>query len=131
MRNALWPGKPEDHVANIERFFAGQAREPLAVLMAFNQQGEATGFIELSIRSYVEGCVTDRVAFIEGWYVDPGARRGGVGAALVRAAETWARAQGCTELGSDAEVDNLDSANVHRAVGFEETGIVRCFLKSL
>jgi aminoglycoside 6'-N-acetyltransferase I len=131
MRNALWPGKPEDHVANIERFFVGEAREPLAVMMAFDQHGEATGFIELSIRSYAEGCVTDRVAFIEGWYVDPRARRQGIGAALVRAAETWGREQGCTELGSDAEVENFESANAYRAVGFEETGIVRCFLKSL
>jgi hypothetical protein len=34
---------------------------------------------------------------------------------------------GCTELGSDAEVENLFSAAAHGAVGFVETGVVRCF----
>lgn len=131
MRQALWPSEPGEHVRDIERYFAGEAREPLEVLLAFDEQGRAIGFIELSIRAYAEGCKTDRVAFVEGWYVEPTARGSGVGAALVHAAEAWARSQGCIELGSDAEVDNLDSAAAHGAVGFTETGIVRCFLKPL
>jgi len=55
----------------------------------------------------------------------------GVGAALIGAAETWARSQGCTELASDAEVDNVSSAAAHLAIGFVEAGVVRCFKKSL
>jgi L-amino acid N-acyltransferase YncA len=35
------------------------------------------------------------------------------------------------ELASDAEVHNLASAAAHRAVGFEEVGVVRCFRKVL
>jgi hypothetical protein len=54
-----------------QRFFAGNSREPLQVLIAFDEGGIAVGFIELSIRSYAEGCVSDNVAFIEGWYVSP------------------------------------------------------------
>jgi aminoglycoside 6'-N-acetyltransferase I len=131
MRDALWPSPASAHSAAIDRFLAGTAREPLGVLIAFDDQGNALGMIELSIRAYAEGCTTDRVAFVEGWYVEPAARGTGVGAALIGAAETWARSQDCTELGSDAEVENLSSAAAHLAVGFAETGIVRCFKKSL
>lgn len=132
MRDALWPTPAREHAGEIERYFTGKVPEPLEVLLAFDEQGRAIGLIELSIRAYAEGCATDRVAFVEGWYVDPNARGKGVGAALISAAESWAaRSQGCTELGSDTEVENLSSAAAHRAVGFVETGVVRCFKKSL
>jgi aminoglycoside 6'-N-acetyltransferase I len=54
-----------------------------------------------------------------------------VGGALVRAAERWARSQGCREFASDAEADNRVSAAAHRALGFAEVGVVRCFRKDL
>lgn|SRR5262249_624383 len=131
MREALWPSAPGRHAGEIDRYFAGKLREPIEVLIAFDDTTGALGFVELSIQAYAEGCVTDRVAFVEGWYVEPAARGKGVGAALISAAETWARSQGCTELGSAAEVENLSSAAAHRAVGFTETGVIRCFKKSL
>src|SRR3954470_23734151 len=107
MRDALWPAAPGEHAEEIDRYFAGELREPVEVLLAFDDREEALGVIELAIRAGAEGCVTDRVAFVEGWYVAPAARGQGVGAALIGAAETWARAQGCTELASDTEVANL------------------------
>jgi aminoglycoside 6'-N-acetyltransferase I len=132
MRRALWPDDAADsHAREVERFFAGQLRMPLEVLIATDSNGGVVGFAELSIRSYAEDCVTDRVAYLEGWYVEPDARRKGVGSALIRAAEVWARRQGCTEFGSDAVYDNEVSASVHRALGFEETVQIRCFKKQL
>jgi aminoglycoside 6'-N-acetyltransferase I len=131
MRQALWPSPAGEHAGEIECYFAGTLREPLEVLIAFDERGESIGLIELSIRAYAEGCVTDRVAFVEGWFVEPAFRRKGVGAALIRAAENWARSQGCTELGSDTEVENSVSVAAHLALGFTETGVVRCFRKSV
>jgi aminoglycoside 6'-N-acetyltransferase I len=131
MRQALWPSEPGEHARDIEHYFASELRDPLEVLLACGDDGQPVGFIELSIRSYAEGCVTDRVAYIEGWYVEPHVRRRQVGAALVGAAEAWGRAQGCVELGSDTELDNEASARAHVAVGFIETGTIRCFRKSL
>jgi aminoglycoside 6'-N-acetyltransferase I len=87
--------------------------------------------VELSIRPYAEDCVTDRVAYLEGWYVEPGVRRTGIGRALVAAAEDWARTQGCSEFASDAIIDNDVSAAAHRALGFQETVQIRCFRKVL
>lgn len=131
MREALWPAESGGHAAEIERYFAGDLKMPLEVLMAFDADGNAIGFAELSIRSYAEDCVTDRVAYLEGWYVDPKRRRSGVGRALLDAAERWARTQGCIEFGSDALLDNEVSAAAHLALGFEETVQLRCFRKAL
>jgi len=135
MRDALWPEPEQDeertHPREIEQFFAGTLREPLEVLLAVDGTGRAVGFAELSIRNYAEDCVTDRVAYLEGWYVESEWRRRGVGTALVAAAEAWARAQGCTELASDALLDNDTSAAAHLALGFTETVRIRCFKKQL
>jgi aminoglycoside 6'-N-acetyltransferase I len=129
MREALWPG--EDVAEDVDRFFAGELDMPLEVLVAVDGFGQLIGFAELSIRRYAEGCVTDRIAYLEGWYVDEAHRRHGIGAALVAAAEAWARKQGCTEFGSDALLENEISAVAHKALGFEEVECIRCFKKRL
>ncbi len=135
MRHALWPeGPAEEHAGEIEDFFAGRSREPLAVLVAQvgdTAPGQLAGFAELSIRPQAEGCTTDRVGYLEGWYVIPEARGQGVGRALVEAAEDWARAQGCTEFASDTAAGNELSAAAHRALGFAEAALIRCFRKDL
>lgn len=132
MRQALWPEyDPAWHAEQVRQFFAGLLTMPLAALVAVRPSGEISGFAELSIRSYAEDCLTDRVAYLEGWFVDPGERRQGVGTALMQAAEDWGRAQGCREFGSDAVIDNLVSASAHLALGFQETVQLRCFRKDL
>jgi aminoglycoside 6'-N-acetyltransferase I len=132
MRRALWPeGSADEHEHQIERFFAGRALEPLAVLIAEDPGGQPLGFAELSIRAHAEGCSTDRVGYLEGWFVVPAARRRGVGRDLIAAAEGWARGQGCTELASDSQPENEISRAAHRAAGFDDVGLVRCYRKEL
>jgi aminoglycoside 6'-N-acetyltransferase I len=131
MRQALWPDDTNGHANEIEQYFAGTLRMPLEVLLAVDERNAVVGFAELSIRPYAEDCVTDRIAYLEGWYVDPDCRRRGAGRALVAAAETWGRSQGCTEFASDALIDNDVSATAHRALGFVETVQLRCFRKPL
>ena len=131
MRQALWPSAEGEHAAEIAAFFNGNRSDPAEVLMAFDEAGTAIGFVELSIRSYAEGCESDRVAYLEGWYVDPGMRRRGIGSALVRAAEEWGRSQGCTEMASDTEIENATSALAHRSLGFTEVERIICFRRSL
>jgi aminoglycoside 6'-N-acetyltransferase I len=132
MRRALWPHSSEsEHADEIAAFFDGRAREPAAVLIAEDGASNALGFAELSIRAYAEGCSTDRVAYLEGWFVVPEARTQGVGRALITAAEDWGRSTGCKEFASDAQVSNDVSAAAHKALGFAEVGQVRCFRKDL
>ena len=131
MRTALWPADLEAHRASADRFFAGHRHEPAEVLLAFGDEGRAIGFVELSIRNIVDSCTSNRVAYLEGWYVDPSLRRRGVGAALIAGAERWALQQGCTEFGSDSLIGNDVSERAHRALGFEETCRVVNFRKDL
>lgn len=130
MRHAVWPdGSAAEHGKEIDQFFAGLATEPLSVLVAEDGAGALLGFVELSIRPCAEGCRTNRVAFLEGWFVVPEARRRGGGRALVAAAEQWGRAHGCTEFASDTGPDNQVSAAAHLALGLSDVGTVRCFRK--
>ena len=131
MRDELWPDSRETHPGDVDRFFSGEARDPLAALIAKDDTGRALGFAELSMRSYAEGGSTDNVAFLEGWFVVPEARGRGVGRALVAASEEWARSQGCSEFASDAQPDNETSIAAHLALGFSDEGLVRCFSKKL
>ena len=131
MRTKLWPEDAGEHARDAARFFAGESHEPLEVLIATNPAGEILGFAELSIRNVVDGCSSDRVAYLEGWFVEESARRSGVGRALIIASEAWGRKQGCREFGSDSEIENDVSIAAHRALGFEETDRVVCFRKDL
>lgn len=132
MRCALWPeGSEEEHRTEIGRFLEGTASEPQAVFLAEDGSKQIVGFAELSIRPCAEGCLTDRVAYLEGWYVIPAFRRCGAGRALVAASEEWGRLQQCTEFASDTQSDNNAGAAAHRALGFTEAGLVRCFRKDL
>lgn len=103
----------------------------MEVLLALTANSMPVGFAELSIRNIVDGCATDHVAYLEGWYVVPESRRKGIGRALIRASEQWAVRLGCTEFGSDAEIDNEVSHAAHLRSGFQETGRVRTFRKRL
>ncbi len=132
LRQALWPDAvPGEHADAIARYFAGTLREPIMVLLAEDDPGRPIAFVELSLRAYAEGCQSDNVAYVEGWYVTPETRGRGVGRALIEAAEDWARRRGCTELASDAQLDNAASAAAHEALGFSEVGQIRCFRKVL
>ena len=37
----------------------------------------------------------------------------------------------CREFAADTEIENVASARAHLTLGFEETGVTRCFRKSL
>jgi aminoglycoside 6'-N-acetyltransferase I len=132
LRRALWPDESGAELdREVEGFFAGKLPEPEAALLATGPAGEPLGVVELSIRPTAEGCRTSRVAYVEAWYVAPEARGRGIGRALIAAAEDWGRAQGCEEIASDTEIENEASARAHRALGFEDAGVLRCFRKDL
>lgn len=135
MRERLWPaedGQPSDHPREVAAYFAGDTRIAEVVLLAFDAgSGEPVGFAELSLRAWVEGCTSERVLYLEGWYVEPAWRRRGVGRALVAAAERWGRERGCTEMGSDAALENATSLEAHGALGFAEVGRAVLFRKDL
>lgn len=131
LRQALWPDATrEEHLAEMQAFV--EAPQRYGQFLAVDALGQGEGFIEVSLRhDYVNGTDTSPVAFVEGLYVRPACRRQGRGAALMAAAEAWARAQGCSELASDAPLHNRTSRRAHLALGFEETERVVYFRKRL
>jgi aminoglycoside 6'-N-acetyltransferase I len=131
MRTSLWPDEAESLPGDLERFFAGERVMMAEALLAIDDDAGPVGFAELSIRSHVDGCETNHVGYLEGWFVEPEFRRRGVGAMLIKAAENWARQQGCTEFGSDTWLDNEASIAAHTALGFIETDRVVSFMKPL
>lgn len=114
MRTALWSDQTEE---DMRRWLA---REDVVTIVASDADGELAGFAEAGERSWAEGAVEGPVAYLEGWYVEPSARKRGVGAALIRAVEAWARARGYRDLCSDTGPDNGASQRAHERLGFGE-----------
>lgn len=132
LRCALWPeGNADEHRAEIDQYFEGALIEPLEVLVALDDAGLVVGLVELSIRLQAEGCLSDRIGYLEGWYVRPEARRRGIGRTLAAAGEDWARSQGCREFASDSEPHNAVSLAAHRALGFTRVNDRVSFCKRL
>jgi aminoglycoside 6'-N-acetyltransferase I len=133
MRCALWPDEDRDDLAVGEVSYAKGSAEQnrSAVFVAVRDTGGLCGMIEIGLRDVAESATTSPVGYIEGWYVDADVRKSGVGRALVERAEQWAREVGCTELGSDTELENTLSQEVHRRLGFEETQRLVTFLKRI
>ena len=127
LRQTLWPGAREAHVAEMAAFLADPGRYAQFVA---HEGGTPAGLAEAAIRSdYVNGTQSSPVAFLEGLYVAPAFRRRGIARLLVAEIIRWAKARGCGELASDALLDNTASHAAHRALGFEETERVVFFRK--
>jgi aminoglycoside 6'-N-acetyltransferase I len=120
LRQALWDGSNEnDHKIEMVDIIENPLEQFVAVADAGD--GRLAGFLEASIRSHVEDCETENVGYLEGWFVEPLFRQRGIGGRLVRYAEDWARGRGCTEMASDAEIDNIVSQQAHSRLGYTET----------
>ena len=114
LRTALWADQTPADMA------AWLTRQDAATFVAEITAGTLCGFAEVGARAFADGCDTQPVAFLEGWYVDVDVRRQGMGSALLRAVEAWARGQGYRELASDTELANLISQQAHERLGFAE-----------
>ena len=130
MRRRLWP---DQDPAELEREARTMDRSdpPCAAFVAEAEDRALVGFVEVGLRSYAEGGPAGPAAYVEGIWVEPEHRRGGVARALLAAAERWGRAQGVAWLGSDALLDNRVSHAWHRAAGFDEIERLVVFGKSI
>ena len=137
LRAALWPDCTAVEHAAYLRQVLGRGDTAVGFLAVETSggadvPGPAIGFAEATLRAdYVNGCQTSPVGFLEGWFVQPAARGRGIGRALVAATEDWARQRGCTEMASDARLDNTGAQHAHEACGFREAERVVYFHKRL
>ena len=120
LRCELWPTTdPDGHRAEMR----GMVERPddWGTFVCVDAVGRVIGFVEVSMRERLESIERDRVGHLEGWYVDPQHRRGGIGRKLVEAAAAWVKQRGSNVLHSDADLDNVISHRAHAALGFAET----------
>lgn len=135
MRAILWPESSlEEQFSEVDSLLATgmSGTLPAAIFVSQGPDGKLTGFLEVGLRSHADGCDTSRpVGFIEGWFVHKEARGRGAGRELMLAAEEWCRKQRCSEMASDALIDNEGSQSAHQALGFEVVDRCVHFRKSL
>jgi aminoglycoside 6'-N-acetyltransferase I len=118
----LWGNHKKE--AFLKDFYNG--KYPYEFLYKLN--GEYIGFMSLSKRNdYVEECETSPVAYLEGIYVKKEYRHEGIGKELIEFAKKWAKENDIKELASDCEIENCDSINFHKSVGFVESNRIVCF----
>jgi aminoglycoside 6'-N-acetyltransferase I len=130
LRTLLWPQQPADHNVEIDQYFAEQSIYSITFVIELGDD-RLGGFVEVRVRNYAEGCSSDLIAYLEGWYVEAGLREQGLGGQLVMAAEEWAREQGLTEMAGDCLIDNESGLQAHLALDFEEVERIVCLRKSL
>ena len=125
----LWPHHTvEKMLAELGGIFA---KEDTAFFLAYLEE-TAIGFAQCQLRyDYVEGTEHSPVGYLEGIYVEPAHRHNAVATELLRACESWAKAQGCAEFASDCQLDNSESLQFHLNMGFEEANRIICFTKKL
>ncbi len=118
LRQQLWPDcSLEDHNLEVTTILSSPKDN---TLLAVDAAGKIVGFVELSIRSYAEGCESKSVGYVEGMFVIQKNRRKGISQELLQAAEYWALKQGCFEMASDSDITNRISHLSHQKAGFEE-----------
>jgi aminoglycoside 6'-N-acetyltransferase I len=132
---ALWPESPrEEHAQELAAILNGRAPAtlPLVHFVAETPDGRLIGFMEAGLRSHADCCDTSRpVGYVEGWFVEEGYRRRGIGRQLIAAAEDWAKSQGCREMASDALIENEVSQRAHEAMGYEAVSRAVLYRKPL
>nr|WP_319942096.1 GNAT family N-acetyltransferase [Pseudomonas quasicaspiana] len=93
LRAALWPDAVADSDQDNQTILS--APERYLVLLFTDENGEAQGFVEASIRTdYVNGTHSSPVAFLEGLYVQPADRGQGIARQLVAGVQKWAEEMG-------------------------------------
>ncbi|MDD3763619.1 MAG: GNAT family N-acetyltransferase [Nevskiales bacterium] len=129
LRNALYSGLDDEaHEREMATIHAAPDQRCFAALDA---QRRLVGFIEASLRNIVDGCDAGPIGYIEGLYVTPDARGMGIGGDLVAHAVAWFRQAGCSEMATDAELDDSEAQDYWRKAGFEETWRIVQFRRAL
>ncbi|MFT3791368.1 MAG: GNAT family N-acetyltransferase [Rudaea sp.] len=106
-----------------ERF----AHHESTVLLAFAADDAAVGFTHLYPLFSSVRCV--RTYLLNDLFVAPGARRHGVGKALLNAAADFARANGAASLSLSTATDNLPAQRLYESLGWmRETGFLEYHL---
>ena len=132
LRHKLWPQDTVDaHLADITALYQ---EHPYCAFIAY-ESDEPIGFVEASMKPYVNGCLYRPVGFIEGLWIAPSHQHQEsdhyIAKSLIAPCARWAKENGAQELASDAYLENTLSHQAHREWGFDMTEKVVYFRKTL
>jgi GNAT superfamily N-acetyltransferase len=90
--------------------------------------GRLLGWVHVQLAEYVE---SGTFAVIGGLVVDRAHRRQGIGAALMAAAEAWARQQGCPVMRLWSSTTRIPAHRFYAGLGYEQVKTQYSFVKPL
>ena len=128
LRKALYTGLDDRfHLNEIDLFLNDSKRNCFLHYI----ETEATGFVEVTLRNIVDGCLSSPVGYIEGIFVKLEFRHKGIAKNLLDASTKWCIKHGCTELATDAELNNIDAQRFQINMGFKETYRIVEYIKKI
>lgn len=120
LRTKLWPHCTKQESRSECLKIIESERATCFVSYSTSDGNKGIGFIEVSTRDYSDGCDSSPVGYIEGIFVSEANRKKGLGQKLIKKSYRWFLSKGCSEVGSDALIDNENSISFHKHIGFEE-----------
>ena len=119
-------------VEELAEGFAKVVNDPDSAVFIMTDDNKTVGFAQCGLRhDYVEGTQSSPVGYLEGIFVEEPYRKQGCAKQLLARCEEWARGKGCSEFGSDCEINNEISRQFHLGAGFREANRIICFTKNL
>jgi GNAT superfamily N-acetyltransferase len=108
---------------------AGVESEPLSrVLVAESHEGKVVGWLHVAARAQL---TEDACAEILGLVVDESTRGGGIGFALVNAAEAWARSSGCVHIRVRSRSERERAHRFYERAGYARNKVQQVLRKPL
>ena len=121
-------GYPADRAAMEGRLATLLAEPGHALFGAETAEGTLLGWVHVCARPLL---IDPPSAFVEGLGVVAAARRGGVGRALMAAAEAWARGRGAERIRLRSGATRIDAHAFYRALGYQDGKSALGFEKAL
>ena len=122
----------EHSIDDLKRILRNYISGNESAIFTYVINGKCVGVALVCLRhDYVEGCTTSPVGYLEGIYVNTKYQNSGIAKKLCEECEEWARDKGCSEFGSDCDINNDVSYKFHLAIGFDETNRIIHFKKQL
>lgn len=118
MRQKLWPEcVTAIHKSEIQKALNDGANHQ--VFIAEQLEGNLIGFLEASLDREGLG-LHENVLHIKAWFVETAFRKQSIGKNLMKEAEAWATQKGIKVIVSDAKLENANSQQLHKNLGFLE-----------
>lgn len=124
LRRLLWPDcLEEEHQQELGAMLNGKhpmVPEWPAVVMVSESDSGVVGYMEATLRPFVDGCREGPVGFIEGWYILDEHRESSSFELLLNGITLWTKANGGRELMCDVPTEEAELLAQHEASGFEK-----------